>query len=158
MGLIDFVFNLICGNMDPLIMEIVDFKSLQTHVQSSEANLFDSTKDYYTKLGEKLGLETENDFEAEVSGVKMPKLALAWMDADKPMVAFAFGFSSKEDVLAGILSLLATQSDLGVLITSSKARNFSLQEIKTLLEEAIFLNQTHKFLLVDIAKEEFLVV
>jgi len=139
-------------------MEIVDFKSLQTHVQSSEQNLFDSTKAYYTNLGKKLGLETENDFEAEVSGVKMPKIALTWMDSDKPMVAFAFGFSSKEDVLGGILSLLAAQADLCVVVTSSKARNFSLQDIKTLLEEAIFLNQTHKFLLVDIAKEEFLVV
>ena len=139
-------------------MEIVDFRSLQTHVQSSEQNLFDSTKAYYTKLGVKLGLDTVNDFETRVSGVKMPKIALAWMGSDKPLVAFAFGFSSKEDLLGGILSLLAVQPDLSVVITSSKARNFSLQEIKTLLEEAIFLNQTSKFLLVDIAKEEYIVV
>ena len=144
--------------MEPLIREITDFKSLQTHVQSSEGNLFDSTKRYYHSLGRKLGLESRKDVEAEIAGVKLPKAELAWFDSGEPVASFAFCFGSREEMLASVFSLLALRADLSVLITSSKAKNYSLEEIKKLLEESVFLNLTTKFLLIDIAKEEFLVV
>jgi len=144
--------------MEPLIREITDFQSLQTHVQSSEGNLFDSTKRYYHGLGKKLGLESKKDFEPLVAEIKLPKAELVWFDSGEPVASFAFCFGSREEMLAAVFSLLAVRADLSVLITSSKAKNYSLGEIKKLLEEPVFLNLTTKFLLIDISKEEFLVV
>lgn len=144
--------------MEPLVREIIDFKSLQVYVQSSEGNLVESTKHYYLNLGKKLGLDTKTDIEASIEKVQLPKPQLAWLDAGKPVVSFYFCFGSKEEILAGIFSLLALNADLSVLMTSSKARTYSIQEIKTLLEEPVFLNLTTKFLLIDIHKEEFIVI
>ena len=139
--------------MEPLIREITDFKSLQINVQSSESNIFDSTKRYYHGLGKKLGLESKKDFEAEVEGVQLPAVAVTWLDAGKPLAAFTFCFGSKEEMLAAIFSLLSVQAELSVIITSSKAKNYSLEELKKIIEEPVFLNITTRFLLVDIAKE-----
>ncbi len=144
--------------MEPLIREITDFASLQVYVQSSDSNLFDSTRRYYAGLGRKLGFEVLRGFEPMVAGVKLPSVELAWLDAGKPLAVFSFCFGSREEMLASLFSLLASSADLSVLITSSKARNYSLGEIKSILEEAPFLNSLTGFLLVDISKEEFLVV
>ncbi len=144
--------------MEPLVREITEFGSLQVYVQSSESNLFDSTKRYYAGLGRKLGFEARKGFETEVAGTKLPAVELAWLDAGKPLVAFSFCFGSREEMIASIFSLLAVQADFSVIITSSKARNYSLEELKSLIEEAVFLNLTTKFVLVDISREEFLVV
>ncbi|MEM0359893.1 MAG: hypothetical protein QXK06_00970 [Candidatus Diapherotrites archaeon] len=144
--------------MNPLVREITDFKSLQVYVQSSQANLVESTKRYYFNLGKKLGLDAKTEMDVLLEKVQLPKPQLAWLDAGKPVVAFYFCFGSKEEMLAGIFSLLALNADLSVIITSSKARTYSIKEIKTILEEAVFLNLTTKFLLVDISKEEWLVL
>lgn len=144
--------------MEPLVREITDFSSLQVYVQSSDGNLFELTRRYYYNLGKKLGFEPKKDIEIEQHGVQLPRAQLAWFDAGKPIAAFFFCFGSREELLAAIFSLLALNADLSVLITSSKARNYSLEEIKNLLQECQFLNIASQFLLVDISKEEFLVV
>jgi len=144
--------------MDPLIQEIIDFKPLQVYVQSSESNLVESTKRYYLNLGTKLGMDTTSDVEGKIEGVKFPPVSIAWLDGDKPLVGFSFCFGSKKEILSSIFSLLALQAELSVIVSSSKSRNYSLEELRKILEEPVFINLTTKFLLIDISTEKFIIV
>ncbi len=144
--------------MDPMVQEITDFKPLQVYVQSSKGNLFELAKRYYAYLGARLGFESSKDFEVDAGSVELPPLDIAWLDGDSLAAGFSFCFGSKKEALASLFSLFAAKPGLSVIITSSKAKNFSPEEFKSLLEEQDFLSLSAQFLLVDIAAEKFLVV
>lgn len=141
---------------NPLVKELTDFKSLQDFVTANEGNLIDLTLEYYTMLGNDLGFRVKRMHLCEFENIPLGNAELAWFDNDALAVLFEFEFGSKEEMLAAIVKLLLSKPELAVLITSSRARIFSLEELKHIIGELSLGVQ--QFLVIDLTKEQHIFV
>ncbi len=149
--------------MDALLREITDFRSLQDFVSENEGNLMQLTKRYYCELGSSLGFQTKKDFAVKFRGIELGCLSLLWFDSENEFladatngfIAFDLQFGNRSECLASIFKLAAFSADYSVLVTSAKAKNYSLLEIKSLLAESSFLSLQKPFLLIDLSTERF---
>ncbi len=141
-------------NLGPLMRYILDFDQLQDYVSKNEGLLPNLIRDYFLKLGNDLGFESEKNFSAKFNKIEMGSVKLAWVDSNKIAAAFEIEFGNKAEFLSSLWKLMALDTQNAVLITSSKARNFSPDETKKLV--SMFSKKPENFLvLIDIAKEEF---
>ncbi|GEM_PF-1552299 len=149
--------------MDAILREITDFKPLQAFVSKNEGNLAQLTKKYYSELGSILGFQVKDGFEVKYSGVSLGEISLLWFDSENEFladsssgfIAFELQFGSRAELLASIVKLAAFSAEYSVLITSSKAKNYSLKEIKSVLSGQEFLSLQKPFLLIDLSSEKF---
>ena len=142
--------------MEPTLRQILDFNSIQSFIQGKEGSFVDLLKEYYFLLGEDLGFESKKDFLVKANNIKLGSLDLAWLDSEKPVAGFVVSFGSKEDILSAVWKLVEFNSQYAVLVTSTKAKNFSLEEIRRLLTD-FFLRKPpmQSFLAVDVSEEKF---
>ena len=141
---------------NPLVKELTDFKSLQDFVTANEGNLIDLTMGYYTMLGNDLGFRVKRMRLCQFENISLGSADLAWFDDETLAVLFEFEFGSREEMLAAVAKLLLSKPELAVLITSSRARIFSLEELKHILSELSFGMQ--QFLVIDLTKEQYIFV
>ncbi len=137
----------------PLINELIDFKSLQDFVTANEGNLIELTKEYYSMLGSDLGFKVKRNAELSFESVQLGSFDLAWFDDSSIAVLFEFEFGSKDEFLAAIAKLILARPELAVLITSSRAKIFSLEELKCIILE--LTAGTQRFLIIDLTKEQY---
>lgn len=144
--------------MEQLVREITSFGALQKFVDEHKENLnfFECIKQHYFELGKNLGYDSKKDSSVLRKGINFSNVELTWASTEKVLAAFEIEFGSKEEMLAGIWKLIELEPQYAVLITSSKAKNFSLKEIEQILRHS----HNHKFLeteflLIEIDKEFF---
>lgn len=139
--------------ISPLIQELTDFASLQDFVTENEGNLIELSKTYYCALGTDLGFETYAPYAFEQDEFCF-ELDIAWLSGSAIEVAFEFEFGNIEEMLAGLSKLLLADSELSVLVISSRAKAFS---ISTVVEIAKKLQKkpSSNLLIIDLANETY---
>jgi hypothetical protein len=139
--------------MESFIKYLTDFNSIQRFVNESNLQFRESLIEYFYQLAEKLGFEAKKNFVFSSNNLKFPAIDLVWLNAEQIFAAFAFEFASKDSFLANLFKLNESKADYCIIITSSNANTFKINEGKELLLK--LKNVESKFLFIDITKEKF---
>ncbi len=144
--------------MEQIVREITSFGALQKFVdgRKDDLNFFECIKQYFFELGKSLNYDCKKDSSVLQKGINFSAVDVVWASSEKICAAFEIEFGNKDEMLAGIWKLIELEPQYAVLITSSKAKNYSLKEIEQILR----YSHNHKtleteFLLIEIDKEFF---
>lgn len=144
--------------LEQIVLEITSFGALQKFVsgQKDSLNFFESVKEYFFDLGKRLGYDSRKNSSVLRNGINFSTVDIAWSSAEKIVAGFEIEFGNKEELLSGIWKLIELEPQYAVLITSFKAKNFSLKEIEQILRHSHnYKAVSTEFLLMEIDKEFF---
>ncbi len=145
--------------MEPFIREILAFEILQDFVNRKDAPFKELILDYYDELGGKLGFESRRDFPIERRKLNYGNIECVWLDSSNPAVAFELCFGSREEAMVSLWKLAELEPGYAVIITSGKAKNFSLDDLERMFRRShLSKAKETAFLLVEINSEEFRIV